>query len=342
MAFTVAGSILGAGYVSGRELWQYFGSFGKNGIIGVVLSLALIAVCNCMVVIVAQKSGKVTIDEVAIRFDIPWIHRLVGIICDLFYFVTATIMVAGIGSLFNQLFGIPNIVGMIIAAFIIMFCVYFGIDLMVKIFDFTIPILVIAAIIICIIRLSSTGLGAVQFQDTNDNMLLGNWFNAALNYANLNLFAGIGILAPVANKLKSKSAGSLGVVTGAAFLLGIALAIILSISTNNAYALEDLPMLELAKEMGILYAAAYSVLLFIAMIGNGIATTNAITNHLEISYPILFIKKRRLATIVVLGIVSLIIAGFGFSNLIAVVYPIMGYFSIIMIVSTVDHRLHLR
>ena len=34
MALTFAGNFLGAGYVSGRELWQYFGVFGKKGLGG--------------------------------------------------------------------------------------------------------------------------------------------------------------------------------------------------------------------------------------------------------------------------------------------------------------------
>ena len=32
LGFTYAGCFLGAGYVSGQELWQFFGRFGENGL----------------------------------------------------------------------------------------------------------------------------------------------------------------------------------------------------------------------------------------------------------------------------------------------------------------------
>ena len=37
LALTFAGCFLGAGYVSGQELWQYFGAFGARGLLGVVM-----------------------------------------------------------------------------------------------------------------------------------------------------------------------------------------------------------------------------------------------------------------------------------------------------------------
>ena len=36
IGLTFAGSFLGAGYVSGQELWQFFGSFGGGGLLGVL------------------------------------------------------------------------------------------------------------------------------------------------------------------------------------------------------------------------------------------------------------------------------------------------------------------
>ena len=42
LALTFAGCFLGAGYVSGQELWQYFGAFGARGLLGLVLAVALL------------------------------------------------------------------------------------------------------------------------------------------------------------------------------------------------------------------------------------------------------------------------------------------------------------
>ena len=38
-ALTFAGCFLGAGYVSGQELWQFFGVFGRGGLLGLALAM---------------------------------------------------------------------------------------------------------------------------------------------------------------------------------------------------------------------------------------------------------------------------------------------------------------
>ena len=39
VGLTFAGSFLGAGYVSGQELWQFFGAFGRGGLVGILAPL---------------------------------------------------------------------------------------------------------------------------------------------------------------------------------------------------------------------------------------------------------------------------------------------------------------
>ena len=44
LAFTYVGCFLGAGFISGQELWQFFGSFGNWGYVGFVLAALLFTV----------------------------------------------------------------------------------------------------------------------------------------------------------------------------------------------------------------------------------------------------------------------------------------------------------
>ena len=41
LAFTYVGCFLGAGFISGQELWQFFGSFGNLGYVGFLLAVVL-------------------------------------------------------------------------------------------------------------------------------------------------------------------------------------------------------------------------------------------------------------------------------------------------------------
>lgn len=42
LGLAFAGCFLGAGYVSGQELWQFFGSFGAKGVAGLLVAVALL------------------------------------------------------------------------------------------------------------------------------------------------------------------------------------------------------------------------------------------------------------------------------------------------------------
>ena len=98
MAFTFAGCLLGAGYVSGQELWQYFGSYGKIGLVGLVLSLILAGLSSWLVIWLSDNAKTGTVDRLIIRFDIPWLRAFVGVLFSLLYFFVAVIMFAGISS----------------------------------------------------------------------------------------------------------------------------------------------------------------------------------------------------------------------------------------------------
>ena len=50
LGLAFAGCFLGAGYVSGQELWQFFGSFGGGGLLGVLAAMALLACSYCKLV----------------------------------------------------------------------------------------------------------------------------------------------------------------------------------------------------------------------------------------------------------------------------------------------------
>lgn len=50
LAFTYVGVFLGAGFVSGPELWQFFGAFGNWGYVGFLLAAVLFTLFGILLV----------------------------------------------------------------------------------------------------------------------------------------------------------------------------------------------------------------------------------------------------------------------------------------------------
>ena len=67
LGLTYAGCFLGAGFVSGQEIWQFFGAFGIYGVLGLVLTFLLHFLFG---VILIKKRGYLSLSNA-----VSLIHR---------------------------------------------------------------------------------------------------------------------------------------------------------------------------------------------------------------------------------------------------------------------------
>ena len=78
IAVTFAGCFLGAGFVSGQELWQFFGCYGLKGLLGLVLSMTLILVFGVVLMRLANISGTGECDKIIIRKNNKFLRSFIG------------------------------------------------------------------------------------------------------------------------------------------------------------------------------------------------------------------------------------------------------------------------
>lgn len=316
LALTFAGCFLGAGYVSGQELWQYFGAFGARGLLGLVLAVALI-----------------------VRADIPWLRTVVGVLTAALLFGVVCIMAAGIGALGEQMLGLPVWLGAAIACVLIAAAAYFGLGGMVSVFTVAVPCMIVAALVIAGIRLHRTGLTAAAFAAGDTNPMLGNWATSAVNYAAYNFFATVGILAPLTRHLKKPGTAVWGTVLGCVLLLAVALGVLAALAVSPESVGAQLPMLDLACRLGTA-GVVYAVLLFLGMFGTSVSSLVAVLTYAGQ-------KSARLAghrTALLLVLTAAAFAGslFGFGDLIGTVYPVYGYLGMAAMLLVAEHAVHAR
>ena len=105
MCFTFTGCFLGAGYVSGQELYQFFGAFGAAGIVGLFIAVALLGVFNVMLVRIVKSTGDTRIDRAVVGSENKTLLFLVGTAEMFIFFGTYVVMAAGAGALTEMLTG---------------------------------------------------------------------------------------------------------------------------------------------------------------------------------------------------------------------------------------------
>ena len=71
---------LGAGFISGQELWQFFGAFGNWGYVGFVLAALLFTVIGILFVRLTQMTKCAEMDKLLVPWDVKWLRAATGVI----------------------------------------------------------------------------------------------------------------------------------------------------------------------------------------------------------------------------------------------------------------------
>lgn len=341
LAVVFSGCLLGAGYVSGQELWQFFGSYGKNGYWGLLAAIGLLFCISLLTLRLAQLSGVVQIDKILIPWNVPALRMLVGVQEVIQYFGVVAVMTAGVGALLETMCGLPAAIGCIIFSVLVLALALMGLSGVVSAFSISVPILVVTTVAFGIASLAKGDFFTQPWESASGtNPLLGNWLLGALTFTSYNAFGTVGILAPFGGYVKKKKTLYAGLGLGAMALLLVALSVMVCLRVWPAAASEELPMLAVAADFGAGYAWVYALLLIAAMFGTALSCLVGIVDYLERKYPIL--HRRRKPFIIGVTMLACIASLLGFGGLISVLYPLFGYCSAAFLVTAILHYLKLR
>lgn len=320
LAFT--GSFLGAGFVSGQELMQFFAVFGSFGLMGMSLAILLFFTFGCFVMKVAKRTGIIEFDRIIVRNGNLWLRGIFGGVFIIFLFGVVVVMIAGAGALLHQVFGMPTILGNVLMAVLIAVVALYEARGVLGAFSVTVPLLIVAAMIsgtLAIFNFDGGGIAARPFSGANP--LLGNWLFSTLAFVSYNMMAAISILVPIALDVKDEKTIHKGIFQGAVQLMVVFVCILLPLILNQSMLTDaELPMLTLAEEIHPLWGIVYAILLFCGMFGSALSCLFGVAVRIK---KIKDIKGKYLTTaLVVLAFIGSIA---GFKEIIAVLFPICGY-----------------
>ncbi len=323
LCFTFAGCFLGAGYVSGQELMQFFSSFGKSGYIGLIVAVALQVVFGILLIRLAMKTQNYEMDKILIPWEKPIVRTVFAVLQEILLFGIFVIMTAGTGALFEQVFSLPFWVGSLVLCVAVTFLTIKGIGAMVSVFSFFVPVLVAVTMGISIFTLSKNGFPEIVQSQSVENPLLSNWLVSAFTFVSYNIFGSIGILTPLGKAVKKKGTVFVGVLCGGIMLAVIALGILLALGNFTQSADSELPMLYVAEKINPVLGFVYAFLLFGGMLGTSVSSAVALNTFAEMKKPIL--KSKRALVVVLMCALCFVLSLVGFSDLIGFIYPVFGY-----------------
>lgn len=333
LGFFFTGCFLGAGYLSGREIWEFFGDRGFSGFLFIVPSVAVMLITGLAVLFLAEKTGKRSAEELVIPFRIPAVKTVFTLIQTLFLINIAVIMTSGAAALIRQLFGISGIIGGIVFCTLTVLCSLTGVRGVIRVFSSTVPVLAVFVVVMTVITYCKTDV-TVSFPVSKPSGT-GALTVTALVYASYNLFGSVQIIASASGSIRSRRARCLGFPAGALLMIVIAMCVFLCQLAMPSSISEELPLLAVAQSYGRGWGIAFGVMLLGAMFGTALSTVVAANEMSALKWTWL---KKYPVPVAIAELLMLLLGSFlGFSELISVVYPIFGYAGLALIALLLAH-----
>lgn len=318
LAWSLVGTVVGAGYASGQEIYQFFVRYGEGGIIGIPLSALLFSVVFSQTIRVAQETGTNNWRDLLGRICPPIVALLLEGTFFLSLFTGVSIMLAGSGAVLSDSFAVPVSWGIGATALVVIGALLFQIRGLAGVNQLLMPLLFFGVALLAIIYLPRL----TPFLFSSTLPIRRGWAFSALLYVAYNLIPVVAVLAGMSDKASQRTARQ------GAFWAGVCLGLMSLAIALPLYLLPkigEIPILQTIIPLGAWPRVFYTVAVWAAMM------TTALANGYGIA---VWVMKQGVpygAGVVLTVLASLPLAGWKFSELVRKLYPLYGYAGLVFL-----------
>lgn len=326
IAAAYIGTVVGAGFASGQEILQFFGYFGIWGVGGIILTAFLFFYFGLIILNLGRELKAKSHLPIIKYAGGKWIGKLIDYVITFFLFGALTAMAAGAGSIFAEQFKLSPLIGNVLMILATLLTVVTGISGVISAISFVVPLLLVSVLGISIYSLMLTGFSLPGLPPGRPAVPF--WPLAAFVYVSYNLVVAVAVLGPLGNEVKKKENLYKGAVFGA-IGLGIGAMSILAplLASLPEAARYDIPMIYISGQISPLIQTVYSGVLFLEIYTTAVGSLYGFIARWVSQ------ENRRNWIIASVGtsFASLIASQVGFTNLVRILYPLVGYAGLLML-----------
>lgn len=310
----LVGALLGAGFASGQELWQFFAAFGIWGYAGLALAMLLFLFGSALAIYWSDRRSCHSYQQLLDDLFPPILSRFFQLLMTIALWLGLVIMLSGCAEFCSSQWPVSYTFCYCAAMALTALPLFGPADTFIRINVLLIPILVIITVIVAISAL----VAPLTCMQQNTTVLLPNWGISALLYVLYNLLLSLALLL----SLPSERHKAIGIVIGAIILSSLATLIMLCLQRwQPLLGIGQLPMLSIAQAIDRRLAAFYGIALLLALY------TTALANSFSIAVNFRLLQKNRRRYLPIIFLPCLIFLSLPFSWLIGTIYPLLGYCS---------------
>ena len=316
----ILGTMNGAGFASGKEIYNFFVKYGLTGIIGIIISGILtgiiiyctLKICNNRKI----KNNKELINDIK---GPQFLYNIVNI----FLIISFYIMITGFSSFFKQEFNISTYITSAILCIFMYFVLSNKVEGIIKVNVFLVPVLILSMLYISFKYANFTEIYKLK----NNNII--SCMGSAVLYASYNSITLIPILITLKQYVENKKDNIIISVLSSFFIIVLAIGIYgLLLSGNVNIENIELPVIILLKNKTekVLYSIAIEAAILTSAISAGYGV---LENKKEKTKED---KKRYKKIVAIMCLLGIPISAIGFGNLIKTLYPIFGVLGLAQII----------
>lgn len=317
----IIGTIIGAGFASGKEIVSFFNIYGYKGYYGIIIANLIFGIVIVLTNLIIKK-------ENIHKYEKLINNKFMFYVLKIFSFICFCIMISGVGAFAKEQLNINFWYGTMFAT-AFSYAIFLNKFKAVEIFS----IIIVPIIIIGILLLGVSNYDGVELTKENEINIIENrnFIISAVLYASYNSL----ILFPVMiNFLKYKLSNKKIVLIGVVSILILAILMNIIYKVNSLFYPEictyELPNMMIAslisKKLKILYSIVILGAIFTTAFSCGFS-------FLKMSN-----EKNYERNALIICVLACICAKIGFSNLIEICFPFFGYFGIFQILLIIKKK----
>ena len=330
IAMAYVGVLVGAGLSSGQDLLQYFLSFGRMGLLGVLLLGLMNIIFGRIIITLGSHFQSDSHQDVLVKITYPWVGRLIDVTLIISCFVVGFVMVAGAGANLEQQFAIPAWLGALSCSLLVVMISFFDIERITQVLGIFTPVIVVMILLVAGYTLFQQGIdlealdqAALEMKPVMPNV----WFSV-VNYYALCAMNGVSMAFVLGGSVLRIGDAEKGGAAGGCIIGLIITCAALAIAANLP-AVKDtqIPMLMIVNNIHHIFGWIYAVVIFALIFNTAFSLYYATARRLAGSN----VKKMRLY-LLFLVTVGYVCSFGGFTSLVSYMYPILGYLGILLLI----------
>jgi uncharacterized membrane protein YkvI len=331
IASVYAGTILGAGFASGREITQYFIGYGNEGFWGLILAGVMFGVVGWAVMSITYNNNIKSYKEFLNILFGTVLGNLMEIASVLFMFVIFSTMLSAAGAIAQQSGVISSIIAILVLSTICAITLAFDIKAIIIVNSIVSPILLFGGICLGLYAFLEKTIPTFY----NVTVLEQNFIFSAIIYVAYNIITAVSVLTNMRELVNTKNIAKYGGLLGGFSLgvMGICLGLGIMVNYSEIGELE-IPILAIAKSFGMSIERFYLIMLVMA-----VYSTASVNGYAIMTWALKKFKIKKYLFILLFIVAGALAAQIQFSNFVGAVYPVFGYIGIFEMVVIVTNFL---